>query len=74
MSSNEEALKIGKPSTSSATPRANDNDTTPNEEPEVDPNDEELNESLEAFAKTYNLTAQNVKNIIYVRSFLYCLK
>lgn len=29
-------------------------------------NESELNESLEAFSKTYNLTTQNVKNIIFV--------
>ncbi|KAI1717732.1 hypothetical protein Ddc_09581 [Ditylenchus destructor] len=31
----------------------------------IDPNDNNLNETLEAFAKTYNLSAQNVKNIIF---------
>lgn len=29
--------------------------------------DERLNESLESYAKAYNLSALNVKNIIYVR-------
>ena len=33
------------------------------------PNDDELNEALEKFAQTYNLTTQNVKNIIFVRVY-----
>lgn len=40
------------------------------EEEVVNPDDENLNQSLENFAKTYNLSAQNVKNIIFVRFFI----
>jgi hypothetical protein len=47
------------PSSSTSNPPQVADETTPFD-------NEELNETLCAFAKTYNLTAQNVKNIIFV--------